>query len=1170
MYLKTIKLAGFKSFVDPTTIPVRSNMSAIVGPNGCGKSNIVDAIRWVIGESSAKQLRGQSMSDVIFNGTTNRKPVGKASVELHFDNTSNRLVGEFAKYADIVIRREVERDGQSSYFLNGSHCRRKDILDVFLGTGLGSRSYSIIEQGMISQLIEAKPDDMRAHIEEVAGISKYKERRRETENRIRHTQENLERLNDIREELIKQLRHLKRQANAAERYQEYKQEERVLESQIKALHWQALETKRKSSQAVITEQELLREQNVALLRQHEADIDKAKVDGEELQDQTQTVQKRYYGLGEEIARLEQQIKNHQDQIATWQKELAETDSIWEELTESTAELNEQISEIEAEVEGLAPQSGQITMVANAANKALVEAEAKMQLWQQTWDDFQQESSDVISQEQVANTKIEHKQQHISHLTERAHAIDQGFKDLPLENTRGAIAPLTEQVVELDAQFNSNKQSIDNNFQEITEHREQNKQIQQSVRSTQSELQNLQSEYAKVDGLQQAALGLNDQTTSKWLKAQDLEINPRLGQQIKVNSGWEKAVETVLSGYFDAICVDQVEQFAGHVNEINNGRVTLIDKSLADTNQQSSNAKTLISQIESAWPLTQWLQGIYIAESETEALSMRSQLGVSESVITKDGIWHGKNWLRVSKLKDPQSGILARESKLNLLTSEIKAKQELLESKEQQQKQGMSDILELEKARDHLQTKNQNFASQLAQKQAELSKKEAELENLIKQEARFNPQAAEIATEIENCNRELIDAQHLSQGLNEKVQGLTQKRESLQTERDCARTELDEKRLLAQKERQAADELEIRLSANESQLALLRQTILRDEKRLAQLSDRRSFLLHHLSEDDSPLENLKDELQQKLTARLGVEQELKAVEHALAEMRSQLKQLEQSKQSTVELIESIQLKLQKLQIEAQETIVRAQTIKESLSESNLELEKVISELPEEAEVVIWEQRLENLNSRIQRLGLINLAAIDEFQTGTERQEYLDKQFEDLTESLAVLQAAIAKIDRETKTRFRETYDKVNESFQAIFPRIFGGGRAQLEMCENDLLKTGILVKAQPPGKRNSTIHMLSGGEKALTAISLVFAMFSLNPAPFCILDEVDAPLDDLNVGRFCQLVKEMSKETQFLIISHNKVTIEIADHLMGVTMQEAGVSRLVAVDMEQALDMMETV
>ncbi len=1169
MFLKNVKLAGFKSFVDPTTIPIRGHLNAVVGPNGCGKSNIVDAIRWVIGESSAKQLRGQSMSDVIFNGTTERKPVGRAMVELNFDNSAGRVVGEYAKYPEIVIRREVEREGQSSYFLNGTGCRRRDILDIFLGTGLGPRSYSIIEQGMISQLIEAKPEDLRNHLEEVAGISKYKERRRETGNRIRHTQENLDRLNDLREELDKQLRHLKRQANAAERYKVYKEEERVLNAEIKALHWQALEEKRASSDQKIEEKSLVREQKITLQREHEADIEKMRVYREDATEIQNEVQKRFYGLGADVARLEQQIKHTQEQMQRWQRELNETDTLYQELNEGTAEHRDQIQELESELEGLAPQSSDLSTHAETAREAFAKAEADMQLWQQEWDQFQEATSRASSEIGVAKTKIDHFRQQLQNLMQRHQTMTEQLEALPLEETQAQIDPLRVESEQLSQDLISAQEKLENYVERIASQRDLNQGLQRELQEKQSELQSLEGKRASLDALQQAALGRDDESTAVWLNDRELQSKSRLGQALQVNAEWENALETVLSGYFDAVCVEQVGDYVNALAGFQDGKITLVDATPCALENTTVTANTLANQVSSDWPFQQWLHGIYIANDIEELERVRSQLADHESVITKEGVWAGKNWIRVNRVKDPQSGILAREKQLNILTADIAELKTAIDEQEARREAGEETLAELELERESLHHEYQGLSRQSTQVQSDLSAKLARLEDMEQRSARLQKELLDLTEQREIIQEDLYAAEKTHEDLQENQLTMTAKREHLTHKRDHYRSVLEIKRKEAQQQQQQRDELEIRLTANENQLALLRQTVQRDERQLEQLTDRRELLKDNLSETDGPLEKYSEGLQEKLSARSTVEAELKTAEAALRDCNQKINELEEGRQSAADDLAAIQTSLEELRMQRQTVVVRQTTIIEQLTEAEQNLQEVIESLSEEADVKVWEERLEKLTQRINRLGAINLAAIDEYKTNSERKEYLDKQHDDLVEALEVLEAAIKKIDRETKTRFRETFDKVNEGFKVNFPKVFGGGRAFLELSDNDLLKTGVIVRAQPPGKRNTTIHMLSGGEKALTAIALVFSMFQLNPAPFCILDEVDAPLDDLNVGRFCRLVQEMAKETQFLVISHNKVTIEMADQLMGVTMHEPGVSRLVAVDMHEALEMVET-
>ena len=1169
MYLKTIKLAGFKSFVDPTLIPIRGAMSAIVGPNGCGKSNVVDAIRWVIGETSAKQLRGQSMSDVIFNGTTSRKPVGRASIELHFDNSDGRVGGAYAQYAEIAIRREVERDGQSNYFVNGTHVRRRDVVDIFLGTGLGTRSYAIVEQGMISNLVEAKPEELRAHIEEAAGISKYKERRRETENRMCHTQENLGRVNEICEELAKQLRHLKRQANAAKRYKLYKKEERLLSAQIKALQWQGLNRKILEFDQMINRQHTLREGKQSDQHHIETEIEKIRAQLTEINERYQEVQKEYYGLGADIARLEQHIKDTQEKNQRWQMELEENEGVWKELQNNTAECEEQITELKAELERLKPQSSTIKTIAITAAQALAEVEANMNRWQEIWEAFQAETLQIASQFEVMRTKKEHCEQQLTELGKRRHQFQKNLNQLQLEKLHSEISPLEDRSAMLSKNLKETQAQLQTFANEIALQREANKVLRAELQTLYQALQATEARAASLEALQKLALEDTSEGVNKWLSRQSLKENPRLGQNLTVNSGWEIAVETVLGGYFDTVCVDSLEAFISPVTELSAGRLTLVDRSTISAEpSQDNKATTLSSQINSDWPFQHWLAGIYIADSLEEAQQLQPSLQNNESVITHEGVWLGPNWIRISKMQHAQNGFLVREQELKQLKSDIIEQQEKCKDQEALLKEGEQKLIQQEADRESLVRLYQELSSEATTIKTTLSAKKARLKDAQQRQLHLKESLSDCEQKIIEYQRKLEFIKTKAHSLSDSKQQLITQREELLRERDHYKQALVEHREEDHQKRKEADELELRLSSSEDQLNLLKQTIVRDQRQLKQLTKRRETLSQYLSEGDKPLEALNQELRAQLDKRLTIKKKLREVEENLEEINQTLHRLESERFATQKALNETQAQLEECRMQRQTVSVRQTTIQEQLNENGFNYEQLMRELPEEAEINTWQEKLDHVVEHIQQMGPINLAAIEEYENINERKSYLDKQHADLTEALEILKNAIHKIDRETRAKFQETYDRVNQQFQLLFPCIFGGGRAALGMTDANLLTTGVIVRAQPPGKRNVTIHMLSGGEKALTAVALVFSLFQLNPAPFCILDEVDAPLDDINVGRFCQLVKEMSKEVQFLVISHNKVTIEMADYLMGVTMQEPGVSRIVSVDMKEAIRMVE--
>lgn len=1166
MQLKRIQLNGFKSFVDSTSIPVLSHMNAIVGPNGCGKSNIVDAIRWVTGETSAKQLRGQSMSDIIFNGTSGRKPVGKAAVELTFDNSDHRITGEYAAFGEIAIRREVVRDGQSTYFINGVPARRRDLVDLFLGTGLGPRSYAIIEQGMIAQLVEAKPEDLRSHFEEVAGISKYRERRRETENRIRHTQDNLDRLKDLQDELEKQLRHLQRQSNAAEQYKILKQEQRLLHAQTKALQWKNFENQLNVQKEALSVVVLEHDAQLTRQRECEVNIEKLRVQSQTYLDKKNEIQKKFYSVGSEIARLEQQIAHKQEQLKQWSNELRDSESLFQELTTQATDQSQKIDTLSREITAQRPQHASLQSMLLEANQVLQNADQQMRQTQTQWDQFLEQSSKTNQHLEVAKNNVHHYESQKKQLADRCAQLQIQLNAVSLAQLSDEMQPLNDKKDALKNTITNIQNALTQLSQSISEQRRAYQDAQNAVFHHQGELQKCEAQYISLDGLQKATLQAHPGDVRPWLEKQNLAQQPRLGKMIQVEAGWELAVETVLGDYFDAICVDDICAMTKAVNELTKGEIRLLQS--GSVRGSASNRATILSVINACDKLPTWLSGIYLAENLSDALTMQSQLSFSESVITREGYWVGSNWLTVSKSHSTEDSFLIRENKLKQLSSDIDTQNLQLAELQKLQVAAKTALEQLESTRDAKHKTFQEATASLTEVQAAVSAKQSQLESITQQQQRLKTDMQQIETQINQCESSLHAA-------NEKILTLTQnqktevaQRELLSTARLEAENNLSAARLTASTKKQDADQWSIRLSANENQLAVLSQSLQANQKQLAQLTQRRESLQLQLTGADTPLEEWAATLQIALQNRMSVESELRVIDTQLHAEQNQLKQLESARDMLTKSLSALQEQQQQLRFAQQEMRVRQTTLKEQIVEMQFELEPVLAELPDDANLMEWESTLNKLQAKIDRLGPINLAAIDEYKMLSERKVYLDQQCADLTDALQILQDAIRKIDRETRHLFKDTFDKVNTHFQSLFPRIFGGGQASLALTDDDLLTTGVIVKAQPPGKRNATIHMLSGGEKTLTAIALTFAMFQLNPAPFCVLDEVDAPLDDLNVGHYCQLVKEMSKETQFLIVSHNKVTIETADHLMGVTMQEPGVSRIVSVDIQEAVAMVE--
>ncbi|MDI6529041.1 chromosome segregation protein SMC [Pseudomonas otitidis] len=1161
MRLKCIKLAGFKSFVDPTTVNFPSNMSAVVGPNGCGKSNIIDAVRWVMGESSAKNLRGESMTDVIFNGSNTRKPVAQASIELIFDNSDNSLVGEYAAFAEISIRRRVSRDGQNTYFLNGTKCRRRDITDIFLGTGLGPRSYSIIEQGMISKLIEAKPEDLRNFIEEAAGISKYKERRRETENRIRRTHENLARLTDLREELERQLDRLHRQAQAAEKYQEYKAEERQLKAQLSALKWQALNEQVGQREGVIGSQEVAFEALVAEQRNADAAIERLRDGHHELSERFNLVQGRFYSVGGDIARVEQSIQHGQQRQRQLQDDLRDAERARQETESHLGHDRTLLATLGEEMDMLIPEQELSAAAAEEASAQLEEAEAGMQGWQERWDGFNQRSAEPRRQAEVQQARIQQLEQSLERVLERERRLADERTQLAADPESAAILELNEQAAAGELELETLQAAEEALVERLEQLRDELQRASQAQQQAQGELQRLNGRIASLEALQQAALDPGA-GTADWLREHGLDQRPRLAEGLRVEAGWELAVETAFGADLQAV---QLDDFQGlDLAGFSQGDLRLV----AAGQGGARIAGSLLDKVESRLDLAPWLGRVRPVESLDEALAGRAALAADESLISRDGYWVGRNFLRVRRASEAESGLLARGQELERLHAERDEREATLERLDEALQTLRDQQRQQEETREQQRRQVQDEARRLSEVKARLSAQQARVEQLNLRRQRLEAELAELDEQRALEHEQLGEARLVLQDALDAMATDTEQRERLLAERDDLRERLDRIRQEARQHKDQAHQLAVRLGSLRAQHDSTRQALERLSQQFERLEERREQLSLNLEEGAAPLEELRMKLEELLERRMAVEDELKLARLALEDADRELRDAEKRRTQAEQQSQLLRGQLEQQRMEWQALTVRRKALQDQLLEDGYDLHGVLATLPEGASEPAWDEELERLAARIQRLGPINLAAIDEYQQQSERKRYLDAQNDDLVEALDTLENVIRKIDKETRNRFKETFDQINAGLQALFPKVFGGGHAYLELTGEDLLDTGVAIMARPPGKKNSTIHLLSGGEKALTALALVFAIFQLNPAPFCMLDEVDAPLDDANVGRYARLVKEMSEKVQFIYITHNKIAMEMADQLMGVTMHEPGCSRLVAVDVEEALSLVE--
>lgn len=1191
MRLKAIRLSGFKSFVDPTTVSFSTNMTGIVGPNGCGKSNTIDAVRWVMGESSAKYLRGDAMTDVIFNGSTERKPVGKASVELQFDNTDRTLRGEYAAYNEISVRRQVTREGQSQYFLNGSRCRRRDITDLFLGTGLGPRSYAIIEQGMISRLIEAKPDELRVYVEEAAGISRYKDRRRETENRMRRTRENLERLDDIREELDRQLVHLQKQAEAAEKYKALKADERQKKAELMALKWRVLDNDYASQEAGISQLETRIEGKVADQTGLEARIEATRLQVIEHTDTFQDTQTAFYELGTRIARQEQKLESQEQLALRLGENLAQIKRSLNDNEQALTQDEHAIQETREQLLLASEELAILTMQQEERDQQADIAETQWANWQENWHQFTEKAGEPARKSDVCKARILSLQQQLESVRKTHERRVREMDELQEQEGDDELMMLEAEVAELDLHLEAANEQLDQDKEALSCRRQEVQTGRETLEQDRRQLTRLLQRKATLEALQTAALADDDGTVTRWLESHQMARHPRLASRLHVETGWEIAVETVLGQHLTAVVVDHLDELApclvnpsqasinfwetnsscgetsSSFGEINSGNQNRAPMAASESVPDES---CLLNKVSSPEHLAPALATVKTADHLDQALAMRTQLNEQESIVLQDGTWIGRNWLRVPAAAGQESGgLLLRQQELEQVTEEwdmldmeveekathLDALQLQIHSQEQQLETASKEVRQRQQKLSELTIQEARLRANQAQRLQRRSQTEAELSELEKQR-----QLLQEELEITRMDEQEVVLE-LEAFAAERNQ-LQDSRATLQQHLDQARQEVNAAQHQCHQQQLTQQQLTSRVEALEH----ARQRLEQEKEALLKQQD--TLLASQQQDHQADLDRIRAELQQLLAQRVDAEHALQHQRQLLEEVEQVLKGLEEQRQAVERQAQDIRTQLEAARLECQALDIRRQTLIEQLSDEGFELRTIIEQLSNDASIDEWQQALTTIGERIRRLGNINLAAIEECQQQTERKQYLDTQYHDLLTALSTLEGAIVRIDQETRARFSQTFDSINSGLTELFPKVFGGGSAWLELTDDDLLTTGVAIMARPPGKKNSTIHLLSGGEKALTAIALVFSIFQLNPAPFCMLDEVDAPLDDANVGRYGRLVKAMSDRVQFIYITHNKIAMEMASQLLGVTMQEPGVSRLVSVNVEEAADMMD--
>ncbi|MBI3903821.1 MAG: chromosome segregation protein SMC [Nitrosomonadales bacterium] len=1175
MRLSHIKLAGFKSFVDPTHIALPGQLVGIVGPNGCGKSNVIDALRWVLGESKASALRGESMQDVIFNGSGKRKPVGRASVELIFDNSLGKAAGQWTSYAEIAIKRVLQRDGDSSYYINNQHVRRKDITDIFLGTGLGARAYAIIEQGMISRIIEAKPEELRVFLEEAAGVSKYRDRRRETELRLGDTRENLLRVDDIRVELEKQLTHLSEQAEVAKKYRELEAMRETRQRLLWLVNKQDAETRRARYTQQIEKTRTELEAETARLREVESQLESMRSGHYQLSDALHAKQGELYEVNAEIARLEQhiahlndqrtrltqQIANGERQIEQQRGQLQGVQSLlthWQEQQQEAA-IKVEVRENHAETEA----------------QHLPQAEAEARAAQERYNAVQREQLVRQQQLQLADTQREHVLRNVQQLDSRRSRLLLEQDNLPRPDTE-ALMQAQQQVAELEAERSAQQAQLTQLQEQLPAADAARRERRIAAQELERQLAQVEAKLAALKQLQQQVD--NDKNMKQWLAEHRLDTLPRLWQSVRIEAGWEDALEAVLRERINAIALQGLDEtaawnsappgklavFAGDVGRDSSRHGADVGRN-PDLQLQPLSKFVTCQDERAASVVADWLSGVYAADNLAQALSQRARLPAGAWLVTPQGHLVGAHSVLFHAPDSQVHGILARQREIETLQQQVQQQAAALEQGKQQAVQAEENhhaiegrIAPLRSAGGEMQQRQHTLQMQilkLTQANERSSERAAqiahELQELAEQTAGEQRQREEITGRMEIMREQIAaqqaEAEQVRQQSNVQDARLREQRERAQR----AQHELQEARFFAKTCTEKIADLEHNLKQIGATLEQLEQALAQNREELGKLQD-----------GDS-----QQQLQQALDLRTVREQALAEARNVLEHATLNLNKFEQERMLCEQKLNPLREKANELLLKEQEARLHFEQWAEQLQGVD---EAVLLPLLESGnnKPNALQNELNRLHGEIEALGAVNLAALEELQAAQERKAYLDAQSKDLTEAMNTLEEAIRRIDKESRDLLMATYDEVNRHLSEMFPILFGGGEARLVLTGEEILDSGVQVMAHPPGKKNSSIHLLSGGEKALTAIALVFSLFQLNPAPFCLLDEVDAPLDDTNTERLCKLIKKMAVQTQFIFISHNKLTMELAQQLVGVTMQERGVSHVVAVDVEGALRMMD--
>jgi chromosome segregation protein len=1163
--LTSIKLSGFKSFVDPTNFQVPGQLVGVVGPNGCGKSNIIDAVRWVLGESKASELRGESMQDVIFNGTTTRKPAGRSSVELVFDNSDGKAAGQWSQYGEIAVKRTLTRDGTSTYYINNQAVRRRDIQDIFLGTGLGPRAYAIIGQGMISRIIEARPEELRIFLEEAAGVSKYKERRRETENRLQDTRENLIRVEDILRELNSNLEKLEGQAAVAQKFRELQADQ----EEKQKLLWLLRKNEAKNEQEKVTRDiekaQTDLEEQTAKLRHVETELEHMRQSHYAAGDRVHQAQGHLYQTNSEIGSLEAQIKFVIESRNRLQSQLNSLTAQRDQWQRQGSQFQEDLAEAELHLEEYVARVEQSQQTAHQQHDAIPALE-------QAWREAQLKSTESRAKIMQAQQQIELESAHqrnasniLANLTVRRERL--------VQEQSGLNLPDTAHLSNLKMQLEEKQAALEEANQQLEQAQEQQPKLEEERRAAQEQVNTETANNAQLEARLAALKQLQESVQSQgkvqpWLKKHELGELPRLWQKLHIDAGWETALESVLRERTSALEVSNLDWAKAFFNDAPPAKLALFTPNPAATAAADAPAglKPFLSLLQLNDPglralMQDWLHNAFVADDTAAAFVDRAKLPAGGYFVTKQGHVIGKSSVRFYASDSEQDGMLARQQEIENITKQVRAQQMLADEARSRSVRADAALTQATQRLQEIRVRVNGLTQTVHGLQIDVMK-------LSEVQERFNQRSSQITHDLEEIAAHEAEQLQIKSESEAKFEQLDAELAQMQETHEDGQTlflakeqQLNDARQRLRELERAAQEAEFAEKSHRNKIEELKRSIATALEQAAQL-------FASMQQGSLELESLDDQaaqagLQSLLEKRTEQERALADARHELDQLTQQLRQHEEARMQAERSLQPQRDRITELQLKEQAARLNQEQYAQQLAEAQADEAALAEKLNSDMKPSYLQGEVTRLTNAIAALGAVNLAALDELAQASERKNFLDAQNADLTEAINTLQDAIHKIDKETRDLLQDTFDKVNQHFGELFPILFGGGNAKLIMTGEEILDSGVQVMAQPPGKKNATIHLLSGGEKALTATALVFSIFQLNPAPFCLLDEVDAPLDDANTERFCNLVKKMSSSTQFLFISHNKIAMEMAQQLIGVTMQEQGVSRIVAVDMESA-------